>query len=238
MIVVEACEGVHREVTFSIESCVETSTNVTAPVTINVKWFCFSFTRIFVIDSSITNAILCKISSSPNKYALLMFHPEGVEIQVEVVSDGGLQAWVTTCDGQLIRVVSDVQQVGHAWLLSTSAIVQTQVGLLSEVIAEIKAWSNGEHATSNCCIGLKINIVQFTALWQEINAGAEVKVIGNLSETKTNSVVVIIVFRILTQPFCFIGICGTISSRVDWVMLKHIVKRTLDIIAITIESFS
>jgi len=140
VVVVEARERVHREVGVSVESCVETTTDVTAPVTIDVEWLALSDTSLFIIGSSVADAVSCEVNASPCKDTLLMLHTECVEVQVDVVGDGWLQARITLGDVQWVGVVLDVQQVGHAWLLSTSAITQTQVGLLGEVIAEVNIW--------------------------------------------------------------------------------------------------
>ena len=87
MVVIDAGERIHREVIVSVNSCVETTTKVSAPVTIDVKWLCFSDTRTFMIDGSVANAVACEVCTSPYEDTLLMLHTECVEVQVEVVSN-------------------------------------------------------------------------------------------------------------------------------------------------------
>ena len=124
-----------------------------------------------------------------------MSHCEGVEVQVDVVGDGRLQVRITCCLVQWVRIIFNSKQIGHAWLLCTSTVVDTQVRLLGEVVAEVQAWRNVEHVSSDGVIFLAhIFIVKCASLWQEVDTCTEVEVVRNLAEAEADCLVVILIF--------------------------------------------
>src|SRR5574344_2156165 len=169
MIVVEACERVHGEVVVGIQRSVETTTNVGTPVTIDVFRLCNSYTSTLIVTGTVGCAVISHIHTTPSKDTSLMCHLEGVKVEVDVVTERRFQSRISLCDVQRVGIISDIKQIGHAWLRSTSSVVQTQIRLLSEVVAEVNIGSKVEHITCNLWILIShVFVVEHTSLWQEV----------------------------------------------------------------------
>ena len=70
-----------------------------------------------------------------------------------------------------------------------------EVGLLVEMIAEIDAWCDIEHAACDLRIRVPhIFVVERGALWEEVKSDAEVVLLAHPAETEVDGLIVIAIF--------------------------------------------
>ena len=115
-------KGTDGKLLVVLESCIDTEHTPNVPVTIDVFRHSCPTTGCIIILTNVANGILSKRTVQRREDTTLRIHIEGIEVHVHVMRERRLQTWITGTNIQRIRVISDRQQVFHAWIAGTSAI--------------------------------------------------------------------------------------------------------------------
>ena len=104
----------------------------------------------------------------------------------------GFQTRVSLGDDQRVRVIGDVEQVGHAGLARATVVAEVQVRMLVEVPAQVHSRGDVKNLARHLRIFLAhVLIVERGALGQQVETYAEVVVVAHAAETEVDGLVVI-----------------------------------------------
>ena len=79
--------------------------------------------------------------------------------QLKTISERRLQPRVTLGNVHRVAVIGDVEQVAHRWLRRCSAVVQSELGHIVRVVAEVKC--RGEVEDTARCVSMHVQIVLY-----------------------------------------------------------------------------
>ena len=136
-----------------VEGDIEAHAHIGTPVAVDVFWSCGACTCLLVVGDDVANGVGCGAPAgidveAPMALRLGNLHAQAVgdqrrtahhlEIGGEVGGERRLQTRVTHRDVQWIGIVVDVEQLCDGRLLTLSAELHLQVGLLIEAVAHVQ----------------------------------------------------------------------------------------------------
>ena len=107
----------------------------------------------------------------------------------------GLQSRIASGDVQRVGVVDDIEQVGHARLAGASAVVDLQLRLLGEAVAEADAGGEVADVADDGRVDSLVFVVQFRALGDEVDTCVQTELFARDAERERRRVDVVMVFR-------------------------------------------
>ena len=232
--VVGAKVGTEIEEFLLTQPCVESKTATAVPIAIYVHRHGGTHARLVVVGGFVVDAVASCAEPEPGVDALHLLGVEGVEVGHHVVRERGLQVGITLGDDEWVRVVADVEQVGHAWLSRATVVAHVQVGVFVEVPAQVDARGDVEDLSCYLRIGVAhIFVVEHGALGQEIEADTEVVVVAHAAETEVDGLVVVAVFAELAQAV------GYGVAAVEYVVrILHEAQHGIYVVAVVLHALS
>lgn len=174
---------VQSQIVVAVKPRIETGVDIAIPIAIDILGLRFPHTRVFMISDAVGRAVANEGDISSDKDETLVIHLETVIVKIEVVREGRLQSRITIRDIQGVGVVANVKQAGHAGLRRTTAVGESHIGLLVEIVAEIHVGSEVEHIACHCrVLRSHVFVVQRASLWKKVDARAEIEIVRHLAE--------------------------------------------------------
>ena len=125
----------HVEIFLLTQCNVRTQTSTRIPVTIDIHRSSGLHACILIVSGFTAHIVSHNTTICPRPQTALLFTIVGIEITIEIMGERRLQLCITLADIERIRIIGNIKQVGHTWLLGASIIAETNVGVLTEIPA-------------------------------------------------------------------------------------------------------
>ena len=190
----------HVEIFLFTQCNVRTQSCIRIPVTIDIHWSSGLHTCILIVSGFAAHVVSHNTTIRPCPQTALLFTIVGIEITIEIMGERRFQLCITLADIERIRVVGNIKQVCHTWLLGASIIAKTNIGVLTEIPAKIRTWSPIEHRTFHLGIVLShVLIVELCALRQEVDTDTGIVALTHTTQLHTDILIIVSIFRELAE---------------------------------------